>query len=110
VVHPCTRSCFPARLLSVPCNAGAADTEWWYALWLCRVSPAMGFTGVLELHSKHCCKGLAHALLWTRRLSSVEAYDPREGRWTELTSMQVRARADCSRSHNCLAWHSQHEP
>jgi hypothetical protein len=24
------------------------------------------------------------------RLSSVEAYDPREGRWTELPSLQVR--------------------
>lgn len=33
-------------------------------------------------------KGL-DALLWPCRLCSVEAYDPREGRWTELTSMQV---------------------
>lgn len=34
--------------------------------------------------------GLLLAAVVVYRLSSVEAYDPREGRWSELTSMQVR--------------------
>lgn len=57
---------------------------------------------------KQCRTWTAHLLLWqcvdaaglllaaavvvVYRLSSVEAYDPREGRWSELTSMQVRLR------------------
>lgn len=43
----------------------------------------------LRLHGTLLSRAGLDALLWPCRLSSVEAYDPREGRWTELTSMQV---------------------